>query len=84
MMTHKSKTFPRRMAVMVAVSCLAIAALACSGLPFGLGGSSDSSGRIATLEAQLQAARSTATAEGPQPGAGGGDHLLRQRLHGPP
>jgi hypothetical protein len=40
--------------------------LACSGLPFGLGGSSDSASRIATLEAELQAARATATAEGAQ------------------
>jgi len=48
--------------LLTALSALAVAALACSLLPFGLG-AEDSGSRIATLEAQLQDARAEATAE---------------------
>lgn len=52
----------------VAFSLLAAAALACSSLPFNLGGSQpDSASRIATLESELRSAKATATAEGAQP-----------------
>jgi len=48
--------------LLTALSALAVGALACSLLPFGLG-AQDSESRIATLEAQLQNARAEATAE---------------------
>src|SRR3990172_1442845 len=47
---------------LAALSTLAVGALACSLLPFGLGGQ-DGGARIATLEAQLQDARAEATAK---------------------
>jgi len=52
----------RKRAALAALSVLALSALACGQLPFGLGGE-DPDARISNLEAELQEARSDATAQ---------------------
>lgn len=74
MMGHSGISARHLRGLGLAVSFLAAAALACSWLPFGLGGQTDSASRIATLEAELRAAKATGTAavaqatEAPAPG----------------
>lgn len=68
-----------------AIITLAILAMTCSPLPFGLGGSGqDAESRVATLEAELQEARETASAEAaseaeePLLPSGGGGSLVEE------